>query len=93
MTSLRNRLESAEQQVTLARGRLEEANQRYLRAIHFGTRQHIEAAGNALTIALDQCIEIEDKIEAMTEDQIDEGIDAEADRCSSHVDCSEGGAA
>ena len=24
---------------------------------------------------------------------IDEGIDAEADRCSSHIDCSEGGAA
>ena len=28
-----------------------------------------------------------------TEDQIAAGIDAEADRCSSHIDCSEGGAA
>jgi len=28
-----------------------------------------------------------------TDESIDEGIDAEADRCSSHVDCSEGGAA
>jgi len=29
----------------------------------------------------------------LTEDQIADGIDAEADRCSSHIDCSEGGAA
>jgi len=28
-----------------------------------------------------------------TDESIDEGIDAEADRCSSHIDCSEGGAA
>jgi len=28
-----------------------------------------------------------------TDESIDEGIDAEADRCSSHIDCGEGGAA
>ena len=29
----------------------------------------------------------------LSDESVDEGIDAEAERCSSHIDCSEGGAA
>jgi len=93
MTTIQEKIEMAKQRLQIARVRLEEAEQLLNIACGEGTRKQIDAADEAFRIALDQCIEIEDKIEAMTEDQIDEGIDAEADRCSSHIDCSEGGAA
>jgi len=36
---------------------------------------------------------IDDESDTLTEESIAKGIDAEADRCSIHIDCSEGGAA